>query len=442
MIIALLALGCRVETGQSLSRDELMDPQSCAECHPSHYAEWSGSMHAYAGEDPVFIAMNARGQRETDGALGDFCVKCHAPMALVEGETFDGTDLAEVPEHLRGVTCFFCHTVDGVTGDHNASLSLSGDLVMRGAISDPVDNDGHASAYDPGHDREDVSSAELCGSCHDVVTPTDLHLERTYAEWQGTIYAQDIVGLRQTCGSCHMQGRDDVAADVEGVGLRRVHDHRMAGVDLALSTFPESDPAQMEAQREAVQTALDTTLLSELIVVDQGGSTEISLQLENVAAGHSWPSGAGQDRRAWVQVQVWSGDEISWQTGVVGEGVPLVDVEDGDTWRFGDRLYDADGEEVHMFWEAHSLTTTALPGLSGYQLDDPEWVDSHVTRTWSLPGIVADRVEARVFIRAMGLDVLDSLIASGDLDPAHRDAIPTIELTAAAVSWPPEVSGR
>ena len=34
-----------------------------------------------AMDDPVFIAMNKKGQRETNGALGTFCVNCHAPMA-------------------------------------------------------------------------------------------------------------------------------------------------------------------------------------------------------------------------------------------------------------------------------------------------------------------------------------------------------------------------
>ncbi|MFS8068718.1 MAG: multiheme c-type cytochrome, partial [Byssovorax sp.] len=59
-----------------LTTEELMDPQACVRCHEEHVRAWSGSMHAYAAEDPVFVAMNARGQRETNGALGDFCVKC------------------------------------------------------------------------------------------------------------------------------------------------------------------------------------------------------------------------------------------------------------------------------------------------------------------------------------------------------------------------------
>ena len=54
-------------------------------------------MHAYAADDPVFVAMNQRGQRETAGALGDFCVKCHAPVAVHDGLTTDGLNLATLP---------------------------------------------------------------------------------------------------------------------------------------------------------------------------------------------------------------------------------------------------------------------------------------------------------------------------------------------------------
>jgi hypothetical protein len=70
-----------------------MDPETCRTCHQDQYSEWAASMHAHAAEDPVFIAMNRRGQEETAGALGDFCVRCHAPMAVREGRTVDGLNL-------------------------------------------------------------------------------------------------------------------------------------------------------------------------------------------------------------------------------------------------------------------------------------------------------------------------------------------------------------
>ena len=78
------AAGCADEVRpiRVLDVEALTDPATCQQCHAEQYAQWSGSMHAYAAEDPVFRAMNARGQRESQGALGSFCVNCHAPDAL------------------------------------------------------------------------------------------------------------------------------------------------------------------------------------------------------------------------------------------------------------------------------------------------------------------------------------------------------------------------
>jgi hypothetical protein len=39
-----------------------------------------------------------------------------------------------------------------------------------------------------------------------------------------------------------------------------------------------------------------------------------------------------------------------------------------------------------------------------------------------------DRVTARIKIRPVGLDVIDDLIESGDLDPLVRDEIPTFDV--------------
>src|SRR5262245_35415498 len=60
--------------------EQLKDPETCKTCHQKHYDDWSGSMHAYAADDPLFLAMNDRGQREA--SIGNMCVNCHAPMAV------------------------------------------------------------------------------------------------------------------------------------------------------------------------------------------------------------------------------------------------------------------------------------------------------------------------------------------------------------------------
>src|SRR5262245_37783477 len=114
-----LALACTDSVGlPRLDQAALEDPRTCEGCHPDQFREWSGSMHAYAAQDPVFLAMNARGQRETQGALGTFCVNCHAPVAVRQGLTKDGLNLASLPASKKGVTCYFCHSVNEVKGTH------------------------------------------------------------------------------------------------------------------------------------------------------------------------------------------------------------------------------------------------------------------------------------------------------------------------------------
>jgi len=211
-------------------------------------------MHAYASFDPVFLAMNRRGQRDTEGELGSFCVSCHAPLALREGATTDGLDLDEVPKHLQGVTCYFCHNTDAVEGSHNNPLRLANDRTMRGGLKDPVATSAHGSSYSELLHGPSIASATLCGSCHDVKLPSppapvELHLERTFSEWQASIFsppqaADETAAL--SCNGCHMlpTPRSPIADNLgERAPLRSRHAHTFAGVDMALTPFPVTGDA-------------------------------------------------------------------------------------------------------------------------------------------------------------------------------------------------------
>ena len=65
---------------------------------------------------------------------------------------------------------------------------------------------------------------------------------------------------------------------------------------------------------------------------------------------------------------------------------------------------------------------------------DPGFLLTHVTNQWLIPSEV-DQVTMRVRIRPIGLDVLDDLIGSGDLDPALRDEMPVFDLGATVLEW-------
>jgi hypothetical protein len=422
--------------GPALTADELKDPQKCQQCHPDHYKEWSGSMHAYAGDDPVFLAMNQRGQRETKGALGDFCVKCHAPVAVAEGATKDGTNLADVPQKLKGVTCYFCHSVQDVTDTHNNPLVLATDGVLRAGIQDPVETGAHKSLYSKLHDRTTADSSKMCGSCHDVVTPLGGHIERTYQEWQGTLFSHPDTQL--SCSQCHMEGRDGLAAHADNVKVRRVHAHTFPGVDVALTDFPNADQ-----QKELVQASLDTTLLAELCVRGPGGpGATLQVVLDNAGAGHLWPSGAAQDRRAWVELIAYANGKPIYQSGVVPEGTSVTDLKDPDLWWIRECMLDKAGSSVSMFWQAADTDQNLLPGPITNMQADPAFYFTHVARTFPRPtskpaalDTPPDRVTMRVLVMPVGLDVLDDLVKSGDLDPKYKAKMPTFVPAPTVLEW-------
>jgi hypothetical protein len=422
LLPVLLALSCQPQGDP----EAVLDPQACADCHPDHVREWEGSMHAYAAEDPVFRALNRLGQEETDGELGDFCVQCHAPVALAEGWTEDGTNLDQVPQHLQGVTCAFCHQTLGATGTHNAAVETAWDGILRGGIADPIDSAFHPSRYSPHLDSDDQRSSDMCGACHDVVLPNGFHLERTYAEWQASIFSGDDPS-RQSCGHCHLRGRDGRAATVAGAPERRVHDHRMAGLDVALTPWPHIDDQLAQIQEE-----LDRTLTAELCVGAVGGGTEIRVALENAGAAHHFVSGATHDRRAWVEVRAFQDGEPIFERGAIDDAEPLR--PEPDLWILHDEAFDAEGRKTHRFWDITELTPHTLPTTTTLDPRDPAY-DHSVRRSWTLVGQTPDRVTVRVRVRPIGHDLVDVLARDADLDPAVKEQIRTFTLGPTALTW-------
>jgi hypothetical protein len=434
--VSLLAIACDggADGRPVMTREQLLDPAECKDCHPNHYREWASSMHAYASEDPVFLAMNRRGQEDTadtDQPLGDFCINCHAPMAVREGATTDGLNMDEVPEHLQGITCYFCHNAVGVESDHNNTVELANDAVMRGSIRDPVDPGVHGVQYSELHDRFSPQSSALCGGCHDIVTPAGVHLERTFAEYEGSLFAQPGFGF-SSCQGCHMIEYEGVAADDpdSNVPARDVHEHLWPGVDVALTEFPDRD-----VQKAAIECSLMLSALLTSIELT-GPPAEFTVTLET-EAGHNQPSGAAQDRRMWVEVIGYDeGGEVMFESGnIADDEVETAAEDEADSnrrvWMFRDRLFDVDGEEVHMFWEAADYESNTLPA----RLDT---TPAHsVSRTYRLPALPA-RLTVRTRMRPMGLDVLDDLIDSDHLDAAIRGEMPTFTMHGASGEWTPD----
>ena len=370
--------------------------------------------------------MNKRGQRETNGELGSFCVQCHAPMALRTGATTDGLNLETLPNHLQGVTCYFCHSVTGVQGTHNNPLTLANDGVMRGGITDPVENAAHLSSYSPYHDRRAPESSSVCGACHDVVTPNGYHLERTFLEWQQSIFGQPDRDSFMSCGDCHMNGRTEPIASGAGLPVRRRHKHLMPGVDIALTPF-----AGHAEHVAAVQEELDYALEAHLCMNEE---EQLTIKVGNIGAGHSFPSGAAHDRRVWVEAIAYQNNAEVWSHGVVPVDVPLADAPTETPFSFFDHATDSNGNEALMLWEIESSEPNLLLAPDDLDLNSA-FADQHQIRVFDLSQLDVDRVEIKVKMRPMSLHIIQSLIDSGDLAPQIREAIPTFTLKSTEVTW-------
>lgn len=406
---SLLVLGACSEPASGptgLSVEELMDPKTCAKCHLEAYTEWSGSMHAYASSDPLFVALNQRGQDEAN--VGTFCVGCHAPLAVRTGATRDGTNLASLPARLQGVTCYACHNVNQITNTHNNSTRLANDSVMRGALADAVTNDAHQSAYSSLHDRTQLESSKLCGSCHDVVNGHAVAIERSFAEWQASAFAGSN---GSTCGQCHMAKKPEPGpiANVPGAPPRDRHSHEFPGVDLALTPFP-----QAEAQRAAVQRLLDTTLQTALCVRGTGSNANLVVIADNVGSGHEWPSGAAQDRRAWFEVAAFAKGSELYHSGAVPAGSDPDPTRDGDLWLVSDCMLDAAGSSVSQMWAAKSVDSNLLPGQLTFDKSSPLFYQSHVMRSFPKDPLASlasypERATLDVHLQPFPLSLFDDL---------------------------------
>ena len=430
------------------SRERLQDPNTCMDCHQTHYTQWSGSMHAYASDDPVFIAMNKRGQRETNGSLGTFCIKCHAPMAVENGTITDANagdfDPAALSPAERGITCYFCHNVDKVISDHNNGLVLANDQTMRGGAKSPVDSPAHHSKYDK-LIHSDTNESELCGSCHDIVLPNGIPIERTFMEWKTGVFAKSDVHL--TCGNCHMKPTDGVIADGPGLGVKSrplgVHEHTFPAIDQALTPWPET-ATQEAGIREILKPSIGIVGPKPRtgnrapggICLEMPGT--LTVRVDSLNLGHSFPSGSSFDRRIWVEVTAYRADNsVAFQSGKVADGVDPEKSGDVNLRPIWDLATKSDGTPAHFFWEVAGLDSTKLlKGSLTFDANDPAFDHSIKVTFMNIPNIQQiDRIEAQVKVRPLPYDTLNELVASGDLAPEVVGRMKTLEPESATSTW-------
>ncbi|NIR43529.1 MAG: hypothetical protein GWM93_10450, partial [Gemmatimonadetes bacterium] len=173
----------------------------CRSCHASIFEQQLQSMHARSFTNPVFQAQyfgellpkvesNPRLRRDARG-----CIACHAPVnyILKKGNV---TTPQDVDPEMSGVTCDFCHTVEGYRHESPGNGNY---------ISAPGDQKLGPFYYGPAlswHRRysELHTKSEFCAICHNQVNRHGLEIKATFTEWRDSVY--QAKGIE--CQDCHM----------------------------------------------------------------------------------------------------------------------------------------------------------------------------------------------------------------------------------------------
>lgn len=224
--------------------------ESCGNCHSTEYAAWAESPHGTSGSSPVFEALLV----EVEGAWGkdarSACVDCHQPG--------HGGDV--------GIGCVSCHGATGNTGERDGRLRVDLERPLMGPRGE---RNGAHETRSSGF----LTSASLCGTCHEVTGPGLLD-EPTLTEHR----ASDFAALGVSCAACHMP---------EG-------EHRFVGIDPAWGADPRERQRAEDDARALFRDAVNLR-----VEVD---GREVVISLTNVGAGHSVPTGAAFLRDVWVDL--------------------------------------------------------------------------------------------------------------------------------------------
>ena len=349
------------------------------------FTTWSGSMMANATRDPLFFAALDIANNDMPG-VGDYCLRCHTPRGWLMGHvvkpgfgppndpvkgaaacllngTYDAPD--DVNSEYGGVTCHFCHRLmptgpGGEPGYTDNGNSWVDDIACANTGGGPPCRRGPYAYTDgtvpPPHEwdySEYHTQSTICGTCHNVSTPdtsigpmktlllndgTDtghpFPIERTFAEWQQSQYAQ---APETTCQNCHMPETE--SPDATACSLRinnrtgnlpvhafvggntwvpgMIKGEYGPGLDVTgnCSEPPGSQPQSCRSlslqqtidwARDLLGTAasLDTTIQTYTPPTStDAGSMALDVKVTNLT-GHKLPTGYAEGRRMWLNLQV------------------------------------------------------------------------------------------------------------------------------------------
>lgn len=360
---------------------------ACASCHTNMTDEsgadvsidafWRATMMANAARDPYWLAsvrVETLGAPQLKDVIEDKCTTCHMPMARTTVAVIDeaagllfesGFASPDHPHHALandGVSCTLCHQIEPEGLGEMASFSGGFTIdTERPADERPAYNRfagnpdlsavmQNASGFVP-EQREHITQAALCASCHTLHTPYldasgaiagEFPEQTPYFEWLHSQYAEST-----PCQGCHMPTAEGgvVTSVVGGEPRSPFAKHVFVGGNAYLLSIFRAfgDDLNLTASSEHVEATHARTL-------DQLQNRAASLALENLGyagsqvtanvvvqnlAGHKLPTGF-PSRRAWLHVVIEdaAGNVVFESGGYDEQGRIADDDHDADPARF------------------------------------------------------------------------------------------------------------
>ena len=330
----------------------------CIGCHQEYVEEWSGSMHAYTMQSPIFFAYKNENKNIHPSTGEKFCMQCHNPISYLTGtdlsiynnpNDFQSSNIEQVLK--EGITCDVCHTRTGLSQTVHGTGNMAANAIYRmyptgnikfGSIMNPVPNDYHDSYYLPTYE-----SSQLCLPCHDLVI-NNIEAEITFTEWNRIPGFSMFGGV--SCQDCHMPIKENGK-----------HDHRFVGVDLDLSIPITENPLYDDvAELLSTSATIHFDILGDTIqnIINVGDTLQIPMSVIS-QTGHNFPSGTSFNREAWIELKVMHDENIIFSSGLINNTENL-DTNDENLLLFTSELFDSSNNITNNITEVYSMDNTTL----------------------------------------------------------------------------------
>lgn len=354
---------------------------------------WSATMMANSSKDPYWIAT-VRSEVELEPELREVieqkCATCHMPMAevtaLAAGEATLLLDEGfSSPDHTLhnlaqdGVSCNLCHQIEDInfgepesfSGGFAVDLALpTGSRYSYGPYTvgrQMVNVMQSSSGYIPQQGMH-LSQSELCGTCHNLITPFvdaegqvtgEFAEQAIYSEWENSAYQ----GVK-ACMDCHMPvAEGGIQLSITGGPARSpFSQHNFIGSNAFMLNVLRYYGQEIGVTTSSAQLA-QLVLETEAMV----GTQSAILRLENMAlsgsilngniviesfVGHKFPGGY-PSRRAWLHITVRDASgNLVFESGAVSP--------DG-------RISGNDNDEDGTRYEPHYMTLNAPDQVQIYE---------------------------------------------------------------------------